>query len=174
MPCKLWDEITYPFLNFNDCTVEVYEWISNFVPHFIYVCNYLTMLGLKLNHVSKSGPRLVSSWSSQYRKYIITIGITVPFFTAVFSHREKRLLKHVLPRYELQWFRLRFGYHSQSTKQFLYREIFVYAWFSQYCHKTAHLIVEQKYSGQQYNTHRCQHSLCRQSPGSESGKSSLP
>ena len=26
---KVWDEITYPFLNFNGCTVEVKEWISN-------------------------------------------------------------------------------------------------------------------------------------------------
>ena len=23
MPCNVWDEITYPFLNFNRCTVEV-------------------------------------------------------------------------------------------------------------------------------------------------------
>ena len=23
MPCKVWDEITYPFLNFNGSTVEV-------------------------------------------------------------------------------------------------------------------------------------------------------
>ena len=23
MPSKVWDEITYPFLNFNGCTVEV-------------------------------------------------------------------------------------------------------------------------------------------------------
>ena len=29
---KVWDEITYPFPNFN---VEVWEWISNFIPHFI-------------------------------------------------------------------------------------------------------------------------------------------
>ena len=35
MPCNVWDEITYPFLNFNGCTVEVQEWISNFIPHFI-------------------------------------------------------------------------------------------------------------------------------------------
>ena len=27
---KLWDEITYQFPNFNGCTVEVWEWISNF------------------------------------------------------------------------------------------------------------------------------------------------
>ena len=30
----MWDEITYPFLNFNGATVEVYEWISNFLPYF--------------------------------------------------------------------------------------------------------------------------------------------
>ena len=34
-PGKMWDEITYPFLNFNGCTVEVYKWISNFIQHFI-------------------------------------------------------------------------------------------------------------------------------------------
>ena len=31
--CKMWDEITYPSPNFNGCTVEVWEWISNFIPH---------------------------------------------------------------------------------------------------------------------------------------------
>ena len=35
MPSKMWDGVIYPFLNFNGCTVEVYEWISNFIPHFI-------------------------------------------------------------------------------------------------------------------------------------------
>ena len=34
-PSKVWDGITYPFLNFNGCTVEVWEWISNFIPHII-------------------------------------------------------------------------------------------------------------------------------------------
>ena len=34
MPNKVWDEITYPFLNFNGATVEVEEWISNFIPDF--------------------------------------------------------------------------------------------------------------------------------------------
>ena len=34
--CNVWDEITYPFLNFNGSTVEVQEWIlSNFIPYFI-------------------------------------------------------------------------------------------------------------------------------------------
>ena len=31
----MWDEITYPFPNFNGATDEVNEWISDFVPHFI-------------------------------------------------------------------------------------------------------------------------------------------
>ena len=31
---KGWDEITYPFPNFNGTTVEVWEWITNFIPHF--------------------------------------------------------------------------------------------------------------------------------------------
>ena len=39
----MWGEITYPFLNFNGCTVEVWEWISYFTPNFmmdiiIYPC----------------------------------------------------------------------------------------------------------------------------------------
>ena len=32
---KVWDEINYPFLNFNGYTVEVKEWISDFIQHFI-------------------------------------------------------------------------------------------------------------------------------------------
>ena len=32
---KLWDEITYPSPNFNYATVEIWECINNFIPHFI-------------------------------------------------------------------------------------------------------------------------------------------
>ena len=35
MSSNVWDEITYPFPNFNDRTVEVWEWISNVIPKFI-------------------------------------------------------------------------------------------------------------------------------------------
>ena len=34
MSSKLREEITFPFPNINDCTVEVWEWISNFIPQF--------------------------------------------------------------------------------------------------------------------------------------------
>ena len=30
---KLWDEITYPFPNFNGTNVVVCEWTSNLIPH---------------------------------------------------------------------------------------------------------------------------------------------
>ena len=36
---KVWDGIIYPFRNFNGCTVEVWEWISNFIPHFTRYVN---------------------------------------------------------------------------------------------------------------------------------------
>ena len=47
----------YPFSNLNSYTVEVWEWISNFIPYFNQICDYLSMLGLKLKHVSKEGCR---------------------------------------------------------------------------------------------------------------------
>ena len=35
MPDKVCGEITYPFPNFNNATIEVCEWISNFISHFM-------------------------------------------------------------------------------------------------------------------------------------------
>ena len=35
MLSKVWDETIHPFLNFNVATVEVEEWTSNYIPHFI-------------------------------------------------------------------------------------------------------------------------------------------
>ena len=32
---KVWDQITYPFINFNSANIEVKEWISNFIIKFI-------------------------------------------------------------------------------------------------------------------------------------------
>ena len=34
-PSYVWDEIAFPHLNFSGCTVEVWWWISNFIPQFI-------------------------------------------------------------------------------------------------------------------------------------------
>ena len=35
MLSKVWDKITYPFPNLNGSTVEVWEWLSNWIPHYI-------------------------------------------------------------------------------------------------------------------------------------------
>ena len=35
MPIKVCDEIIYPFPYFNGATVEVWGWISNFIPDFV-------------------------------------------------------------------------------------------------------------------------------------------
>ena len=56
MPSNAWDELTYQFPKFNGCTVKVWEWISNFIPHFVMDAICLPVLGLKLNHVSKRDP----------------------------------------------------------------------------------------------------------------------
>ena len=34
IPIKVWNGITYTFSNFNGYTVEVWEWVSNFIPHY--------------------------------------------------------------------------------------------------------------------------------------------
>ena len=46
--------------NVNGCIVEVWEWISNSLTHFINGC----ILGLKLIHVSKRGPLMSSAWAA--------------------------------------------------------------------------------------------------------------
>ena len=49
--CKVWDEIAYPFPNFNGATVEVWEWISNFTPLFTgHVISYPWIIHVISNH----------------------------------------------------------------------------------------------------------------------------
>ena len=55
--CNMWDDIIYPFPNFNDATDEVGEGILRyFILQFYCAYGYLSMLGLKLTHVSEKGP----------------------------------------------------------------------------------------------------------------------
>ena len=56
MRSKVWDKITYPLPNFIGATVEVWEWIKKFHPTHYNGCNYLSMLGSKLIHVTKGAP----------------------------------------------------------------------------------------------------------------------
>ena len=49
----MWDEITYPFPNFNGSTIEVWEWISKISLHL--AAHVTIYLGLQLIHVGKTG-----------------------------------------------------------------------------------------------------------------------
>ena len=45
MNYNVWGELTYPFPNFDSATVEVWEWVNNFISHFsehviTYPCRY--------------------------------------------------------------------------------------------------------------------------------------
>ena len=46
-----WNYLSIPI--FSGATVDVWEWLNNFTPTFYWVCNYVIMLGLKLNQASK-------------------------------------------------------------------------------------------------------------------------
>ena len=54
MPGKVWHEITYPSPNYNGATVDVWERVHDATLN--NGCNYLSMMGLKLIHVSKIDP----------------------------------------------------------------------------------------------------------------------
>ena len=49
----MWDEITNPFTKFNGATVDVWEWKKWFLASFCCACDYSSMMGFKLIHVSK-------------------------------------------------------------------------------------------------------------------------
>ena len=52
MPNKMWDEITYTFPNLIGRPIEVWQWRRIFIPTPYWACDYLSMLGLKLNQGS--------------------------------------------------------------------------------------------------------------------------
>ena len=38
---KMWDEITYPFLNINGATADIWKWVSNSITHItVHVITY--------------------------------------------------------------------------------------------------------------------------------------
>ena len=72
----VWDEIIHPFPNVSGCTVEVCELSSNFIPLY-NGCNYLYMLGLKLNHVSKTSPRRASTPPISFYSVWLSVSVSV-------------------------------------------------------------------------------------------------
>ena len=59
MSIKVWYNITLPFSNFNGCTIKVWEWISNFIPHFIIVVFAYACSVHWLVHWNTTGMQLV-------------------------------------------------------------------------------------------------------------------
>ena len=85
----MWDEITCPFPNFNGATVEVWEWTSNFIPHFTGNVICYPCLRLKLIQVIKGVPGV------EARLYQLTWGsMTTSCVTSV--QRNYRKLKYIV------------------------------------------------------------------------------
>ena len=82
MPGKLWGEITFPFLNFK-CNRWSLGMDKQFHPTFYNGCNYLSMLGLRLYHVSERGPmslvQAVNSFFIQLSHGSLFLGIELIF-----------------------------------------------------------------------------------------------
>ena len=79
---KVSDEITYPFPNFSGCTVNVCEWINNFIPHFVMdVITYPA--GVKGIPVSKTN-RWSYSQRVKYQQNLMLTEMRGDYFTDVF------------------------------------------------------------------------------------------
>ena len=95
---KMWDKITYPFPNFNgapvevwewisDCiphfTVEVWEWISDCIPHFTW---HMITCPCWLNHVIKRDPWYHARMGKQPRVYCMHFIENLPYSNATLMY----------------------------------------------------------------------------------------
>ena len=62
MPSKVWHEIMYQLPNFNGATVEVWQWISNIIPHFIGIWLLVSVNWMPNNIWYYVGFRSVEWW----------------------------------------------------------------------------------------------------------------
>ena len=98
MPSEVWDEITYPFPSFNGCTVEVWDWISNFTLYngstliWVWIINY--MPSEVWDEITYPFPSFngctveVWDWISNFIPRFIMDAITYPgFYYFVMSYR---------------------------------------------------------------------------------------
>ena len=83
MPSKVWDKITYPFPNFNGATLEVWEWVSNFIPHFIMGLITYPCWDLSWSMLVKGAPGVyfiklpMLNWAHQWQADImLAMGLT--------------------------------------------------------------------------------------------------
>ena len=82
---EVWDDITCPFSNFNGWTIEVREWISDFISHFIMdvIIHPCWDLSWSMLVLLVKGPH-----SFQVRPYI-------PMWCDIFLHMHTNLLSHL-------------------------------------------------------------------------------
>ena len=67
--------ITYSFSNFNGTAVDVWNPLSNFIPHYC-ACDYLSILWLQIIHVSKKkGSLLANDQTTTKHKPCVLRGI---------------------------------------------------------------------------------------------------
>ena len=107
MPSKVWDEATYTFPNFNGCTVNVWEWISNFILRFMMDLIIYPCWDLSYSMLLKGFPSVpylghyiwcfklwclpYLTWSNQDNVYIINIQI---FMIANIMVAQSSMLEH--------------------------------------------------------------------------------
>ena len=85
MPSKVWDEITYPFPNFNRSTIEVFEWISNFIPHFIMdVISHLCTCQSIGSTIDDTGKHTEQTWASEGNNILRCIFLTKLLWNSIF------------------------------------------------------------------------------------------
>ena len=70
---KVWDEITYSFLNFNSETVDMWEWISNFTPKLKVCVITFPCCGFKLIHFSERDPCHLSLYWIYNKPFILRL-----------------------------------------------------------------------------------------------------
>ena len=78
--CILVLAITIPFPNFNGYSIYFWEWMLNFSP-----CNFLSISGLKLIHVSEKGPWSIP-WSGKTDVKCNKNNMRVPVTLAMAAH----------------------------------------------------------------------------------------
>ena len=70
MLSKVWDKITYPFPNFKDCGVDVCEWMSNFISHFMIDVITHPCQDFSENVLIKGLPVTICIWTVAWSRYI--------------------------------------------------------------------------------------------------------
>ena len=64
-PSTVWDEITYPFLNFKCWSVDIWEWIRNFIPTLLGVLGIVIIIFSKMSHWRDDRSQL--AWTNKYQ-----------------------------------------------------------------------------------------------------------